>query len=89
MVTPRSCARQWARIHQCPFEQQGLGLHWMQNAYIERFNGSFCRELLDAHLFRSLAYVRQLVDEWMLNYNTQRPHKALNFMTSIEFKEAA
>ncbi|WP_460608722.1 integrase core domain-containing protein, partial [Hymenobacter terrigena] len=28
-------------------------------------------------------------DEWMLDYNTQRPHQALNFMTPIEFKQAA
>lgn len=76
-------------------EKQGITLHLIQpgkptqNAYIERFNGSFRRELLDAHLFRSLAHVRQLVDEWMLDYNTQRPHQALNFMTPIEFKQAA
>jgi putative transposase len=75
-------------------EAQGIILHWIQlgkptqNVYIERFNGSFRRELLDAHLFRSLTHVRQLVDEWMLNYNTQRPHHALNFMTPIEFKQA-
>ncbi|MGI4740785.1 MAG: IS3 family transposase [Janthinobacterium lividum] len=76
-------------------EKQGIDLHLIQsgkptqNAYIERFNGSFRRELLDAHLFRSLAHVRQLVAEWMHDYNTQRPHQALNFMTPIEFKHAA
>jgi putative transposase len=76
-------------------EKQGVILHWIQpgkptqNAYIERFNGSFRRELLDAHLFRSLAHVRQLVDKWRHDYNTQRPHQALNFMTPIEFKQAA
>lgn len=77
------------------YEQQQIALHWIQlgkpiqNACIERFNNSFRRELLDTHLFRSLAHVRQLVDEWMLDYNTQRPHQALNFMIPIEFKQAA
>ena len=76
-------------------EQQGSTLHWIQPgkptqpASIERFTGSFRRELLDAPLFRSLAQVRQLVDEWRHDYNTQRPHQALNFRTPIEFKYAA
>jgi putative transposase len=74
---------------------QGVALHWIQpdkptqNAYIERFNGSFRHELLDAHLFCSLTHVRQLVAEWMHDDNTQRPHQALNFRTPIEFKQAA
>jgi len=76
-------------------EEQGGTLYWikpgkqMQNAYIERFNGSFLREILAAHLFYSLTHVRQLVNEWMLDYNTQRPQQALNFMIPIKFKQAA
>lgn len=76
-------------------EANAIALHWIQpgkptqNAYIERFNGSFRREVLDAYLFRSLAHVRQLVGDWMLDYNTLRPHQALNFMTPLEFKQAA
>jgi len=76
-------------------KQQGIILQWIQpskptqNAYIKRFNGLFRRELLDAHLFRSLAHVCQLVDGWMLDYNTQRPRQTLNFMTPLEFKQAA
>ncbi|TYZ05797.1 transposase, partial [Hymenobacter lutimineralis] len=26
---------------------------------------------------------------WRHDYNTQRPHQALNFMTPLEFKQAA
>ena len=76
--------------------QRDLEPDWFQRPdmagyvfYIDRFNGSFRRELLDAHLFRSLAHVRQLVDEWRYDYNTQRPHQALNFMTPLEFKQTA
>jgi len=47
------------------------------------------RELLDAHPFRSLAQLRQLVNEWQHDYNTQRPHQTLRFMTPIKFKQAA
>lgn len=36
-----------------------------RNAYIERFNWSFRRDILDAYLFESLNQVRILAEEWM------------------------
>ena len=70
-------------------------LHWIepgkptQNAYIERFNGTFRREVLNANVFRNLAQVRQTVDAWLVEYNTERPHQALKFMTPVEYRQAA
>ncbi|RZK38248.1 MAG: hypothetical protein EOO61_08135 [Hymenobacter sp.] len=37
---------------------------------MERFNGSFRCELLNAHPFRLLAHMRQFIEKWMYNYNT-------------------
>ena len=48
-----------------------------QNAYIERFNRSMRNEVLNLHLFRDLDEVREIVSQWMIQYNEQRPHDAL------------
>jgi putative transposase len=48
-----------------------------QNGFVERFNGSLRRELLNAYLFESLSQVREMVWLWMLDYNDERPHESL------------
>jgi putative transposase len=57
----------------------------MQNGFIERFNGSYRKELLDAYVFFELSDVRELTNEWMQEYNTQRPHESLKNLTPIEW----
>lgn len=57
----------------------------MQNAYIERKNGSIRRELLNAYLFNSLNEVRMMCDEWRQDYNYERPHKSLKYLSPINF----
>lgn len=48
-----------------------------QNAFIERFNGSFRREFLNVYLFENLTQVREMSWLWRLDYNEQRPHESL------------
>jgi putative transposase len=75
--------------------ERDIVLHWIQpasptqNAYIERFNGSFRRELLNGYCFATLQQVREHCRLWQYDYNHLRPHQALNFMTPIEFRQAA
>jgi len=57
----------------------------MQNAYIERKNGSMRREFLNAYLFNSLAEVRCLSEEWRIDYNEERPHKSLGYLSPSKY----
>jgi putative transposase len=57
----------------------------VQNAFIERKNGSMRKELLDAYLFYTLDEVRGLAEEWRMDYNHERPHEALGFVPPAEY----
>lgn len=52
-----------------------------QNAFIERANGSMRRELLDSWQFTTLREVRELSAAWQIDYNNERPHKALGYLS--------
>jgi putative transposase len=56
-----------------------------QNAYIERFNRTYRREVLDACLFASLADVRHETEAWLTTYNTERPHDSLGEVPPLTF----
>jgi len=56
-----------------------------QNAYIERFNRTFREEVLDAYLFDDLREVRQITEHWLEDYNTIRPHEALQGLPPRQF----
>jgi putative transposase len=51
------------------------------NAFAESFNGRFRDECLNQHWFASLEEVRQTVEAWRIEYNTERPHRALGQQT--------
>lgn len=50
-----------------------------QNGKVERFHGTFRPDFLDdAGPFTSLEQAQAAVDAWVLEYNTDRPHQALD-----------
>ncbi|WP_242551828.1 IS3 family transposase [Photobacterium ganghwense] len=56
-----------------------------QNAYIESFNGKFRDECLNEHLFRDLSHARKLISDWRIDYNENRPHSSIGYLTPSEF----
>ena len=56
-----------------------------QNAYIERFNRTFREDVLDAYLFDDLEEVRAITECWLEEYNTIRPHEALQGLTPRQY----
>ena len=45
------------------------------------------RERLNAYLFSSLNEARIMCEEWRTDYNEERPHKSLGYLSPIKFAE--
>ena len=56
-----------------------------QNAFVERFNRTYREQVLDAHLFDSIAQVRDLTESWIPQYNEERPHDSLGRVPPLTF----
>lgn len=69
----------------------GIGWHYiapgkpMQNGFVESFNGGLRDESLDEHMFGSFVKMRQILDAWRIDCNTNRSHARLNGLTPSEF----
>jgi putative transposase len=72
-------------------DQTGIGWHYIapgkpqQNGFIESFNGRLRDELLNETLFHSLAHARAMLQAWRCDYNEQRPHSKLDWLTPSAF----
>lgn len=43
------------------------------------------RELLNAYSFTSLQEIRTMAEEWRMDYNLERPHKALGYLSPVNY----
>ncbi|GAA0535827.1 hypothetical protein GCM10009097_60070 [Pigmentiphaga daeguensis] len=72
----------------------GLKLHFIepgkpqQNAYIESFNGKFRDECLNEHWFVSMRHARETIADWCQEYNNDRPHSSLGYLTPKQFADS-
>ena len=59
----------------------------MQNGRVESFNGRFRDECLNANWFPTLMDAQQKVERWRAEYNLERPHSSLGYLTPVEFAD--
>jgi putative transposase len=59
------------------------GSPW-ENPFVESFNSRFRDEFLNVDLFTSVLEARQLAEDHRMEYNTYRPHSALQGHTPLE-----
>jgi hypothetical protein len=57
----------------------------MQNGFCESFNGRMRDELLNESLFLDLHHARSRIANWIDDYNQQRPHSALGYLTPAAY----
>jgi transposase InsO family protein len=57
----------------------------MQNGFCESFNGKMRDELLNETLFFGLDHARAQITDWVDDFNHQRPHSALGYLTPAAY----
>jgi len=62
------------------------GSPW-ENPYIESFTGKLKDECLNCELFADLEEARVVMEAWREEYNTERPHSSLTYLTPVEFAQ--
>lgn len=73
--------------------RQGLRVSFIQpgkprqNAYVESFNGKFRDECLNEHWFLSMRHARAVIEDWRQEYNSERPHSSLGYLTPNQFTD--
>ncbi len=59
--------------------------HPEENGIVERFNGTYRREILDANILRDIKHAKEITQEWIREYNEERPHESLGDKTPKEY----
>lgn len=74
----------WLASEQCQTVYITPGSPW-ENPYIESFNGRLREECLNRYQFANGQEAQQILEQWRLEYNLERPHSSLGYLTPTEF----
>jgi putative transposase len=77
------CLQDWLKEHGTKPLFIEPGSPW-QNGKCESFNGRFRDECLNMEYFETLQEAQVVIEHWRNEYNTFRPHSALNYRTPAE-----
>ena len=56
-----------------------------QNAHVESFHGRLHEECLNVSWFQNLFDARRKIAAWRTEYNEERPHSSLGYLTPNEY----
>lgn len=56
-----------------------------KNPFVESFNSRIRDECLNINLFWSLAHARVTIDDWKQEYNHDRPHSSLGYLSPLAY----
>lgn len=72
-----------------PGHWRRLALHCARKANAERLRGKLqwptASECLNEHIFGNLAEARKIIENWRIDYNTQRPHTSLGGLAAAVY----
>lgn len=78
--------QEWSEARQIEFVYIQPG-EPTQNAFVERFNGSFRRGVLNPHIFESIEQLWMKAEEWTYDYNNHRPHDSLKRLPPVLYAQ--
>jgi len=60
-----------------------------QNGMVERFMRTLKEECIWLHSFETFTRAKRIIEDWIREYNVERPHQELGYQAPGEFKLAA
>ncbi len=76
--------RDWCRFSGTGSSYIEPGAPW-ENPYVESFNGRLRDELLAVEQFDTLLEAQVLIEDWRIEYNTNRPHSSLGWLAPATY----